>query len=258
MRYLIEVSYDGTDFCGWQVQKGTTLRTVQSELDKSLSVLLKHPVYTMGSSRTDAGVHASQNYAHFEYDGYFEPRWLRNLNFLLPDDIGAKNIYQIANDSHARFDAIQRSYIYRISYNKNPLWRKYSYYYPYPKLYIEALQNAAEIFLKHSYYRSFSKKQTNVTSFECKIKEARWSWNESDELLEFHITANRFLRGMVRAIVQTSIRVARRMISLEDLSTYLEGDDNRKTDFAAPANGLTLKSVVYPSNFLIPLNDAKS
>lgn len=247
-RYFIELAYDGTDFNGWQHQTNAE-RTVQDEIDKALSLVLQSNIRTTGSSRTDTGVHAEQSYAHFDTDIELSNDIVRNLNFLLPLDVAIKNIIPVSTKAHARYDAIARYYEYLICYNKNPFVNRFTTFYPYHKLDVEKLNEAANIFKQHKNFRAFSKKHTNVVTYDCTIHQAVWEWNDDTQLLIFKVKANRFLRGMVRALVQTSIRFARGKLSHEQLLKLLQSGDAHKTDFSAPAQGLTLKAVIFPPGY---------
>ena len=247
-RYFIELAYDGTDFNGWQHQTNAE-RTVQDEIDKSLSLILQANIRTTGSSRTDAGVHAEQSYAHFDTYVPFKPDLLRNLNFVLPKDVVIRKIIPVSDKAHVRFDAIARYYEYCISYEKNPFVSKFSCYYPYQRLNIEKLNDAAKIFLRHKNFRAFSKKHVDVKTYNCTIHQAVWEWDDDRRLLIFKVKANRFLRGMVRALVQTSIHFARGKMTEDQLLRLLQSDDAHKTDFSAPAQGLILKAVIFPPDY---------
>ena len=247
-RYFIELAYDGTDFNGWQHQTNAQ-RTVQDEIDKAFSIVLHENVRTTGSSRTDTGVHAEQSYAHFDTDVEITDQMLRQINFILPNDVVVKKIIPVSQQSHVRFDAIQRYYEYYISYDKNPFLSRFTCYYPYRRLDIDKLNHVAEIFKQQKNFRAFSKKHTNIVTYDCTIHQAVWEWDDERQLLIFKVRANRFLRGMVRALVQTSIRYARGKLSDEQFMYLLQSGDAHKTDFSAPAQGLTLKAVIFPPDY---------
>jgi tRNA pseudouridine38-40 synthase len=247
-RYFIELAYDGTDFNGWQHQTNAE-RTVQDEVDKALSTILNQNIRTTGSSRTDTGVHAEQSFAHFDTEAEINDEIIRNLNFVLPNDVALKKIIRVKPTAHVRFDAIARYYEYYISYEKNPFVNRFSCYYPYAKLDTDKLNEAAEIFKQHKNFRAFSKKHTNVVTYECTLYQVVWEWDDEKKLLVFKVKANRFLRGMVRALVQTSIRFARGKLNKKQLLQLLQSGDAHKTDFSAPANGLVLKAVIFPPDY---------
>ena len=250
-RYVLELSYNGTRYNGWQVQKNTS-NTIQRVVNEKLSVIFQEEINVTASGRTDAGVHAKQNFVHFDCSKTLPPDFLRRLNFLLPQDIAARNIFMADNDFNARFDAISRMYEYLITYEKNPLLSEIVSYYPYPKLSVKRLNEAAKIVKSHTDFAAFSKKRTQVKTTICKIKHAHWEWDEEMKLLRFRIIADRFLRGMVRGIVATSIRFAREKLSEKDLHQLLESKVPHKTDFSAPAQGLTLLEVQYPAGLMKP------
>ena len=166
---------------------------------------------------------------------------------MLPEDVAARNIYLVANDFNARFDAISRTYEYLICYDKNPFLTDFSSFYPYPELSAKKLNEAARYLKSQTDFAAFSKKRTQVKTTLCKIKRAHWELDASQNLLRFNITADRFLRGMVRGIVATSIRYARGKLTLQQLQQLTESKKPHKTDFSAPPQGLTLKEVKYPA-----------
>jgi tRNA pseudouridine38-40 synthase len=252
-RYILELTYNGTRYNGWQVQKNTS-STIQKEVNEKLSVIFQEEIMVTASGRTDAGVHARQNFAHFDSEKPLPSDFLRRLNFLLPRDIAARSVFTAATDFNARFDAVSRTYEYLISYEKNPLLGEIVCYYPYPKLSVKKLNEAARIVTSHSDFAAFSKKRTQVKTTLCKIRHAHWQWDEEAKLLRMRITADRFLRGMVRGIVATSIRYAREKLSEKDLHRLLESKQPHKTDFSAPAQGLTLMEVKYPAGLLQPVS----
>jgi tRNA pseudouridine38-40 synthase len=251
-RYVIELSYKGTSFNGWQIQQNTS-NTVQRVVHEKLSVLLQEEITVIASGRTDGGVHAHQNFVHFDTSKKIPKDFIRRLNFMLPDTIAARNIFSVKENFNARFEAISRRYEYLISYEKNPLLFDIACYYPYPELSIKKLNEAAKIIKSNKDFAAFSKKRTQVKTTLCKIKVAHWEWDDEMKLLRFTITADRFLRGMVRGIVGTSIRYAKGKISTDQLHTIFASKQPHKTDFSAPAQGLTLMEVRYPANFLMPL-----
>lgn len=245
MRYFIEIGYLGTHFHGWQAQKDGVI-TVQGELEKALSTVLNEPVQIQGSSRTDTGVHARQQFAHFDVLSPLHPALPDRLNRFLHPDIAVRAIYPVTDDKHARFDAIGRKYIYRIIGRKDPFKTQTAALYT-RKPDVGAMNQAAEILLQHSNFQSFSKVKTNVLTFQCTLTEALWL--ENDETLEFHITANRFLRGMVRAIVGTLLDVGYGKTSLGNVEDILASQDRTKAGSAARAEGLTLEKVIYPTQY---------
>ena len=169
---------------------------------------------------------------------------------MLPVDIAANYLFQVDHDFNARFDATSRSYEYLLCYDKNPFLNDFSCFYPYPELSIEKLNEASKFLAEQTDFASFSKKRTQVKTTLCKITHAQWQLDPGKRIVRFNITADRFLRGMVRGIVATSLRYAREKISMEMLQAITESKQPHKTDFSAPAQGLTLTSVTYPEGFL--------
>jgi tRNA pseudouridine38-40 synthase len=241
-RYFIEVMYKGTNYAGFQVQKNAN--TVQAEVQKGLKIFYKNDFELTGSSRTDAGVHALQNYFHFDgYEGFeYHKDHIYNLNSILPSDIVVKSIKKVSDDAHSRFDATGREYSYFIYRKKDPFISDRAYYYPY-KLDIELLQEAASILKEYEDFTSFSKKNTQVNNFVCKIYESKWTVHK--DTVEYNVSANRFLRGMVRALVATMLKVGTGKTSIEEFRKIIESKDCKNADFSAPAAGLFLKKVVY-------------
>lgn len=243
-RYVLELSYKGTRFNGWQIQQNTS-NTIQRDVHEKLSVLLQEEISVVASGRTDAGVHAKQNFAHFDASNKLPRDFLRRINFMLPEDISVRNVFSVKENFNARFEALSRSYEYLISYQKNPLLTDLVCYYPYEELSIKKLNEAAKIIKSHSDFAAFSKKRTQVKTTFCNIMHAHWEWDDEMKLLRFNVTADRFLRGMVRGFVATSIRFAKNKISAEQLNRIFESKQPHKTDFSAPAQGLTLVHVKY-------------
>ena len=243
MRYFIELSYDGTPFVGWQRQPSGD--SVQSCLEDALSILFRKPLRIVGAGRTDAGVHAHQLYAHVDIDEYIDQDLTFRLNKLLPKEIAVRNIIAVAQDAHARFDAVNRSYCYHITTQKNPFLQKRSYQFAKP-LDIELMNQAAKILIDHKDFKCFSKSKTDVKTYICDIQYAYWQQDGSE--LVFFIQANRFLRNMVRAIVGTLIEVGLRKISISDFEAILASRDRSQAGYSVPAHGLYLKKVNYPKH----------
>ncbi|WP_215225158.1 tRNA pseudouridine(38-40) synthase TruA [Echinicola shivajiensis] len=246
-RYFLEVAYKGTHYHGWQVQPNAV--TVQEEIDKALATILRSKVDTMGSGRTDTGVHGKQQYLHFDFEEILDKRtFLKKVNAVLPKDISIYDLREVKPEAHARFDAVWRSYEYYISLRKNPFEEELSWQCYYP-LDVEVMNSAAELLLSHRDFECFSKVKTEVNHFECEIKTAYWE--QKDQHLIFHITANRFLRGMVRAIVGTLVEVGTGKMDKKGFQSILESKSRGKAGAAAPARGLFLSSVIYPEEIFI-------
>ena len=242
MRYFITCAYRGTNYSGWQIQNNAL--TVQEEIERALSTLIKHKIEITGSSRTDAGVHAIEQFAHFDTEEIEDcENLVYRMNKLLPFDISVQKLFNVADDYHSRFEALSRKYEYRISRKKNPFQRGLSYEFN-GDLNIDLMNEACQFFFKYINYQSFSKINTDVLTFNCTISEAHWEENTKD-LLVFHIKANRFLRGMVRAIVGTLLEVGLGKISLIDFEQIILSKDRKKAGRAVPAEGLFLMEVNY-------------
>lgn len=245
MRYFLEVAYHGHGFAGFQVQRNAV--TVQQEVEKALQVFCKVPIALTGSSRTDAGVHARQNYFHFDTDLDLGARQLYNLNAILPHSIAALSLRKMPDDAHCRFDAISRLYKYYLYGSKNPFYNDRAWFYPYP-LNLELLNCVASTLLGQHDFTSFSKRNTQVKTMLCTLVESRWGYE--GDLLVYTVQANRFLRGMVRGLVATMLRVGRGAIGPETFSAILAARDCSKADFSAPAHGLFLEKVAFGNGYL--------
>jgi len=246
MRYFLELAYKGTRYSGFQVQENAI--TVQSEIERALKTFFRTEFKLTGSSRTDAGVHALQNYFHFDFDAPIEERELYNINSILPEDIVINSIRLMRQKEdgewpHARFDAVSREYKYFILQRKDPFRKETAYYYPY-KIDFESLQQAARVIAEYSDFTSFSKRNTQVKTFICSIVESEWKWEEG--MMMYRVKANRFLRGMVKGLVGTMLQVGRKKISLEEFREIILARDCSRADFSAPASGLFLVTVEYP------------
>ena len=243
-RYFIEVCYDGADFGGFQIQSNQV--SIQGALEQAMATLYRVPISLTGASRTDAGVHALQNFLHFDTHLEITSKHIYNLNALLPKSIVVKGIYGVPAQAHCRFDAIKRSYTYQIHSQKDPFLEGRSWYYPFP-IHISALQEAATLLLSNTNFESFSKKNTSVNTFECQISKAHWVQEGSS--LYFHIDSNRFLRGMIRGLVGTMLHVGRGHTSLAEFQEIIRSKNEQNVDFSTPAHGLYLSSIQYPAYF---------
>ena len=239
MRFFIQLSYNGKAYHGWQNQPNAI--SVQEVLEKALSTLLKDDVAIMGAGRTDAGVHASQMFAHFDYDGAIEAKALvYKLNSFLPKDIAVRDIFKVKPEAHARFDAVSRTYHYKISTHKNVFSCDFSYAVN-SSLDVSKMNKACKILLQYKDFQCFSKSNTDVKTYNCDIKEAKWVVKEGELL--FIITADRFLRNMVRAIVGTMINIGNGKLKAEDLHKIIVSKDRGKAGFSVPAHGLYLSLI---------------
>ena len=244
-RYFIELGYMGTAYAGFQVQENAV--TVQEKVEKALEILYREKIVLTGSSRTDTGVHALQNYFHFDFDGEIEGRKVYNINALLPDDIAIRSIRKMAGDAHCRFDAVAREYAYTIYMKKDPFIAGRAYYFPYT-VNMEAMMEAAEIVKGHSEFEAFSKRNTQVKTFTCRIIESEWMDEEGDKKI-YRVKANRFLRGMVRGLVGTMLQVGRGKISVKRFSEIIESGESGDVDFSVPGHGLCLAKVEYGEGY---------
>lgn len=247
-RYFIEVAYKGEQYSGFQVQDNA--HTVQAEVDNALSILFREKIVSTGSSRTDAGVNAQQNFLHFDTELPLHAQFLYKINAILPEDVVLKGIYRVPEDAHSRFAALSRSYEYTLYTRKDPFMKDRGYFFPY-KMDMGALQAAAAIIKEYADFTTFSKRNTQVKTFICAIAESEWT--ATDERVVYNVTANRFLRGMVRGLVGTMLRVGRGKLSLEEFRAAIESRDCTKADFAVPPQGLFLMKVSYPEGLLEPV-----
>jgi tRNA pseudouridine38-40 synthase len=239
-RYFLEVAYKGTQYSGFQTQENAN--TVQSEIEKAFKVLQRQAVVMTGSSRTDAGVHALQNFFHFDYDGIIHEQFVYKLNAILPEDIVIKAVSPVADTAHCRFDATSREYRYCIYRKKDPFLKDRAFYYPY-RVDLEKLQAAAAVLLEYENFTSFSKRNTQVKTFRCKLLNSQWRME--GETLVYQVEGNRFLRGMVRALVATMLKVGTGKLSLVEFRQVIELKDCTRASFAAPAHGLFLVKVAF-------------
>jgi len=247
-RYFLEVAYKGTAYSGLQSQKNAN--TIQQEIENALSVLLNSRITLVCSSRTDAGVHALQNFFHFDIPFPFKRDKLYNANAILPKDILVRNIYGVNENAHCRFDAVSREYKYFIYQKKDPFLFEKAFYYPF-KLDIDLLQKAASIVIEYNDFESFSKRKTQVKSFQCSIQKSHWYFD--NDCLVYNVVANRFLRGMVKGLVGTMLKVGRNIVSTEEFKNIIESKNCRNADFSPLSQGLFLTAVKYPDGLISDL-----
>jgi len=242
LRYFIELSYKGKNYHGWQIQPNEN--SVQEMIENALSLLISEKITVIGCGRTDTGVHASQFYLHFDASKDFDKEKLKfKLNAYLPNDIVIFQIFRVSDDAHARFDAVSRSYEYRVSLGKNAFLTDTTWQVQNHIFNIKKMNDAARILYDYKDFKCFSKSKTDVKTFDCTITNAVWKKDES--LLIFYITANRFLRNMVRAIVGTLLDVGTDKISIDDFRSIIESEDRTKAGASVKAHGLFLTEVVY-------------
>jgi len=241
LRYFIKLAYKGTNYHGWQYQPDAN--SVQETLTKALSILLKTNIDVVGAGRTDTGVHAKQMYAHFDFETEININQLvHKLNSFLPKDIVVYTIIRVSNEAHARFDATKRTYEYHIHTFKDAFENDDSWLHQL-SLDINKMNQACQILFKHNDFECFSKTNSDVRTFNCVIFEA--DWKQSNNKIVFTISADRFLRNMVRAIVGTMINIGLGKISLSDFEKIIESKNRSQAGFSAPAHGLFLTQITY-------------
>ena len=242
MRYFVTFSYDGTRYHGWQIQPNGD--SVQARLQGALSTLLRQEIGVTGAGRTDAGVHARMMVAHFDYDGALDCTQLTyKLNRLLPYDIAVEKVEPVSEEMHARFSAISRTYHYYIHTTKDPFCRAYSCELHYP-LDFQKMNEAGLLLTGYDDFGAFCKAGADVKTTLCHVTEARWV-QTSPTTWYFRITANRFLRNMVRAVVGTMIDVGRGRLSLVDFCKVIEGKRRTEAGESMPGNALFLEKIEY-------------
>ena len=249
-RYFIELSFDGTNYHGWQLQDNAN--TVQAEVEKALSSLFSCRIEVTGCGRTDAGVHAREYYSHFDMEPVIGEGMLSEIayrmNAILPDDIAVYRVFAVENNVHARFSATARTYKYNISRWKDPFTKVYSWNVN-ANLDIAKMNAAAAILYEYTDFTSFSKLHTDVKTNNCRIMQAEWA--EDNGMLVFTIKADRFLRNMVRAIVGTLLDVGKGKLSLDELRKIIESKNRSDAGFSVPAIGLFLEKIEYPKNIFL-------
>ena len=248
MRYFIYLEFDGTAYSGWQMQPHSP--SVQQTLEESLYLFLREKVSVTGAGRTDAGVHATQMVAHFDLESPQDCVWMKNkLNGILPSDIAVQNIVPVKPDAHARFDAVSRTYKYYVTLEKSVFHKGYSWYLVNEPDF-GLMNRAAEILLSTVDFTSFSKLHTDTKTNNCHVTEAVWE-QLSDDRWVFTITADRFLRNMVRAIVGTLMEVGRNRMTVDEFRAVIQKKDRCQAGDSAPAQGLFLHSIKYPDNIFL-------
>jgi len=242
LRYFIELSYKGTNYHGWQLQPNAI--SVQELLNKALTTIFRIPINVVGAGRTDSGVHAEQLFAHIDLEAEFKVNEvLYKLNSILPEDIVVNDIFKVKSDAHARFDATSRSYEYRIYSGRNPFCTETTWQLINKKLNVSKMNGAASILLTYTDFKCFSRSKSDVRTFDCDVMRAEWI--ETDKLLIFYITADRFLRNMVRAVVGTLLEVGEGKITIEEFKKIIESKDRCEAGPSAPSQGLFLTQVSY-------------
>lgn len=240
-RYFIHLAYNGSNYHGWQRQPNAL--SVQEVLENCLSTLLRKPIEIIGAGRTDSGVHAKEMYAHFDFENQLSEDLVKKMNSYLSADIVIFDIINVNIEAHARFDASSRTYEYHIHTKKDPFLTSHSYLVKHT-LNLEAMREASIILLKYDDFECFSKVHTDVNTFICQISEIHWQAIE--HRLIFTISANRFLRNMVRAIVGTLLEVGLGKLQVDDMHCIIQSKNRGQAGFSVPAHGLFLTKVKYP------------
>lgn len=249
-RYFIRLAYKGTAYQGWQAQPHTTL-TVQEQLNEKMSMILREPIEVVGCGRTDSGVHARDYFAHFDsekFDAESNSDFVYHLNRVLPKDIAVKKIYLMEENAHARFDAVARTYEYHLitgkdAFNDHQAWEIRDM----PD--VRAMNTAADMLLEYDDFAAFCKVGSDQKTTKCKLTEA-W-WMRHGDYIVFTITADRFLRNMVRAVVGTLMDVGRGKIAAEDIHAIVRSGDRSEAGQSVPAHGLYLTRIVYPDQYKV-------
>lgn len=245
MRYFTKLAYNGTHYHGWQIQPNST--SVQETIERAFSTILNSEVELVGCGRTDTGVHASRYFAHFDFDGNFPEGFLSRANKFLPKDIAIRQIFKVSENAHARFDATQRSYEYHLVFEKTPFETDTAwYYYLGRKLDTEKLNEAAGLLLDFRAFAPFCKTKHDAKTLECDLSRCEWILHKENGRLIFHITANRFLRGMVRLIVGMCLNAAIGKLELQEVREAMEKQEPLSKSWSVPGHGLFLSEVRYP------------
>jgi len=247
LRYFLELSYNGKAYFGWQNQPDAI--SVQEVIEKALSTILKEETNIVGAGRTDTGVHALQMFAHFDTKKILDLSDLKyKLNSFLPKDVVIQDIFKVTENAHARFDALSREYVYRISQKKNAFTFNNTYYLK-SALDTDKMVEASKILFEYKDFQCFSKSNTDVKTYHCNIMKAEWKF-ENDEL-QFTVKADRFLRNMVRAIVGTMLNIGLGKIAVEDLHQIIKSKNRSEAGFSVPAHALYLTKIEYPEHIKI-------
>jgi tRNA pseudouridine38-40 synthase len=241
LRYFIELSYNGKKYHGWQIQPDVI--SIQEKLNFTVSTVLQEKIEVVGAGRTDTGVHAAQMFAHFDTKNELKGDITYKLNSLLPHDIIVHEVFSVDTEKHARFNAISRSYEYKIWLGRNPFLLDFSWQLHSQNLNVDLMNAAAKLLLEYTDFQTFSKVKTDVHTYNCDITEAIWKQNGKE--LVFHITANRFLRNMVRAIVGTLVDVGLGKITKDDFRKIIESKNRSNAGLSVPAKGLFLTNINY-------------
>ena len=249
MRYFLKLSYDGTPFHGWQRQPNAD--SVQQTIEEALSKMLRRETTITGAGRTDTGVHARMMYAHFDCEDFINPmQFLSSINKMVGNKIAIDNILRVRDDAHARFDALSRTYKYYISLRKNPFSFPFTHYMHHlPD--IEQMNCAARCLLETDDFTSFAKLHTDTKTNICKVTEAFWHYDKHSDIIMFKISADRFLRNMVRSVVGTLLEVGTGKIDQAEFLNIILKKNRCAAGMSMPAKGLFLTDIQYPSEIFI-------
>ena len=244
MRYFVKLSYNGTPFSGWQAQPNTI--TVQSCIEEAFSTILREPIAVTGCGRTDTGVHALDYVLHFDTDKTIPADFLHRANHLAGKDIAFRKIKKVKSDKHARFSAVSRSYKYIIDTQKNPFAKETAWHYvPAKDISIDTLNEVALLLVGYSEFAPFCKSHAQNETMLCAITFAKWTYNANEKRLYFNITANRFLRGMIRLIVGACLNVALGKLTLDEVRKSLNEQSPLPKSWSVPPHGLYLHRILY-------------
>ena len=252
MRYFAVVSYDGSHFLGWQKQKDDD-QSIQYTIEKQLFILLKEKIEIVGCGRTDTGVHAKDYHFHFDTNHQIDTDdLLFRLNRMLPLSIAVHDMYAVNATAHARFDAVERSYMYRMKAVANPFENHYCFHYPYSgEIHLDRLNDAAKLLLEFNDFFTFCKTRTDVKTTLCKITRSEWKYDEQNQVYTYYVTSDRFLRGMIRLIVGMCLNVMRENLTIEEVKTALQNKQRLRKDWSVEGKGLFLFGIKYPDHLKI-------
>jgi tRNA pseudouridine38-40 synthase len=243
MRYFLELAYNGSRFCGWQRQPNAP--SVQQTIEEVFSMMLRQKIDITGCGRTDTGVHARQYFAHFDFEGDFPKLFLERANKLVGKDIALRKTIAVPDDAHTRFNATSRSYQYILSFQKSPFFTETEWFFEQKhRLDTEKMQKAAELLRGYTAFAPFCKTHSDAQTMNCRITQSEWIFADDGAL--FNISANRFLRGMVRLIVGMCINVGLGQLTLDDVQEALENQTPLKKSYSVPPTGLFLTDIKYP------------
>jgi len=245
MRYFAHIQYNGAKFCGWQRQPNDI--TIQGEIEATLSKVLRTETPIMGCGRTDTGVHASSYYFHFDVVETLHPDFAKKITGILPDGIVIRSFISVGDEAHARYDATARSYSYHITKYRDPFRLDTSYHFPFfEKLDIDLLKAAANLLLDYEEFYPFCKTHSDVSNYKCRLDKCSWQLSNDNSELVLHVTANRFLRGMIRLIVGMCINVGMKKVTLEEVKEAMNNQTRLSKALSVPPNGLFLSDIQYP------------